>query len=1132
MPTTVLPDSRVIETKIYNFFVDGKPTLHPDLARIFDGIDGVEISGGSAPREFWRAILGDEAPSVGWSAPVAEETETEYQIRLERARKAHDGAVIVSVEDFDAALAGTELPVEDKPTFDETAWVAANPPRSAEAGGWWFSPPRAPSEALRAVLALDLEGFADAADQFVLEACRAGRTTEIPGEIGSLVAERIARAYFPSTPICSLKIEHARIDLVPLPTVGRGKVRIPREKLDKLSVGVSTENPRLARIQAASKLARLEDLLVEARRGSGHPKEDGDRPDGADKITIRCPTVGHADTTPSAWVGQCPDGLGWGCSGCRGGASSLPGLIRAYHPRVSWDEACGRAEAILGLTEWGRVENPISPSEAVELLGAVGMVSVETAQTAPEAPQTAPEAVVAPEAVQTIQTAPEAVQTAPVENGPPWAEVYKSFPPPSDLAGAWLASRGLDPARIKTFLRGGPPSAAPWQGGAMDARYLLAWAAWAQAKGWALFLPTFDHTGKMVGIRARGCTDGAAKTRTPSLRVGATTHRAGQAGVLANPAGLRVLRGESVGGWIVISEGEPDFLTACQTYPDAAVFGVYRGKDVWTVEIAARIPDGSKVALLTDPDAAGRGYRRTVIRSLGNRVRFFDAAGRTKDLNDLHVSTGVPALDDLKPVPVGVGRELTDLGNAERLLDAHGGELAYSAEAGRWYILDGGVWVEQPKEPLAVVARMQAIARGIEVEAEEASSEEGAKAIAAWGRKSQDASRVSAALTSAKPMFAVGDVFDKHQFLLGVANGVLDLATGELLEDPGPAYVSRRCSVEWNPDATAPRWEKFLDEIMLGDKEMISYLRRCVGYWVTGSCREQKFWVLHGARGGNGKGTLLGALQKLLGGMAASQGETLLCRREGQQRWDLGALEGKRLVVVNEAPRGGRLTVETAKNIVSEDEIAGERKHRDPKSFAPTHKIVWALNDLPEIPSDPAIFRRLRLIPFDFQPSVPDEHLASTLEAELPGILAWAARGCREWLAGGLRCPEKVMARVKALEEEADTVGEWVRECCELGPSFFAPRAALHEAFSEWAGRAGKPALSARLFFADLEKKGFVQRLSGGAKSRTRSFIGIKIRSDPDSPFGGIGSGAGTGSTPKTGGGIDLSDLDEILKLN
>ena len=1110
MSTYVLPDSQKIETKTYNFFVDGKPTLHPDLARIFEEIDGIELSSGSAPREFWRAILGDEPPSAGWSAPVAEETETEYQIRLGRARKDHDGAIIVSVEDFDAALAGTELPVEEKTPFDEGAWKRQNPPRPAEAGGWWFSPPRVPSDALRAVLALDLGGFSDEADRFIFEACRAGRPTSIPEALGSLVAERVAKAYFPTTPICSLKIEHDRIDLIPLPTVGRGKVRIPREKLDKISVDTSTENPRLARIQAATKLARVEDLLAEARRGSGHPKPDGDRPDGADKIVIRCPTVGHADSKPSAWVGQCPDGLGWSCSGCRGGASSLPGLIRAYHPRASWEEACGRAEAILGLSEWGRVENPISPSEAVELLGAVGMVSAATPQTAPEAAQIAPEAVEAPEAIQTAQTAPEAAQTAPVEDGPPWAEVYKSLPPPGDLGGAWLASRGLDLAKLKTFLRGGPPSAAPWQGGALDARFLLAWACWASAKGWALFLPTFDHMGRMVGIRARGCTAAAAKTRTPSLRVGATTHRAGQAGVLANPAGLRVLRGESVGGWIVITEGESDFLTACQTYPDAAIFGVYRGKDVWTGEIAARIPDGTKIALLTDPDDAGRGYRRTVIRSLGKRVRFFDAAGRVKDLNDLHVSTGLPALDDLKPVPVGVGRELTDLGNAERLLDAHGGELAYSEIEKRWYVLEGGVWVKQPEEALSVVARMQAIARALEAEAENASSEAGAKSIFSWAKKSQDSSRIGSAIKMAKPLFSVGDVFDKHPFLLGVANGVLDLATGELLDDPGPAYVSRRCSVEFDPEAKAPRWEKFVDEIMLSDPEMVAYLRRCVGYWLTGSCREQKFWILHGARGQNGKGTFLNTIRLLFDPkQTGAFSPSLVCRQRGQKSWDLAELEGRRLVYINEAPDGG-LSGDTTKTIVSEDWVFAERKGKDPKDFPPTHKIIWALNDVPEIPSDPAIFRRIRLVPFDFHADHPDDRLKSSLEQELPGILAWAVRGCLEWLEAGLRCPEKVMARVRQLEEDSDPIADWIAANCEVAPGLRSDRKGLFEDFSAFAGREGRTVPCSRVFYASLEKKGYTQaRLSAG-----RMFLGLKVR--------GIGSGQ-----PDP---IDVAEmLDQIL---
>ena len=92
--------------------------------------------------------------------------------------------------------------------------------------------------------------------------------------------------------------------------------------------------------------------------------------------------------------------------------------------------------------------------------------------------------------------------------------------------------------------------------------------------------------------------------------------------MLANPAGLRVLRASRL-GWIIISGGEPDFLTACQTYPDAAVLACIGERCLDRPDLSLPRIDGSKVALLTDPDAAGRGYRRTVIRSLGNRVRFF-----------------------------------------------------------------------------------------------------------------------------------------------------------------------------------------------------------------------------------------------------------------------------------------------------------------------------------------------------------------------------------------------------------------------------------------------------------------------------------------------------------------------------
>jgi putative DNA primase/helicase len=67
--------------------------------------------------------------------------------------------------------------------------------------------------------------------------------------------------------------------------------------------------------------------------------------------------------------------------------------------------------------------------------------------------------------------------------------------------------------------------------------------------------------------------------------------------------------------------------------------------------------------------------------------------------------------------------------------------------------------------------------------------------------------------------------------------------------------------------------------------------------------------------------------------------------------------------------------------------------------FTPQFKIFLGTNHLPKITMDPAVWERVRKIPFAVQ--IPkaerDKRLDERLRAELPGILAWAVRGCLEW---------------------------------------------------------------------------------------------------------------------------------------
>jgi len=63
------------------------------------------------------------------------------------------------------------------------------------------------------------------------------------------------------------------------------------------------------------------------------------------------------------------------------------------------------------------------------------------------------------------------------------------------------------------------------------------------------------------------------------------------------------------------------------------------------------------------------------------------------------------------------------------------------------------------------------------------------------------------------------------------------------------------------PNLVTVPWEIFLE-----DRELIAFIKRAVGYSLTGDIREQCLFVGHGT-GANGKSTLLDMLGDVLGSM-------------------------------------------------------------------------------------------------------------------------------------------------------------------------------------------------------------------------------------------------------------------------
>src|SRR5262249_46366742 len=104
--------------------------------------------------------------------------------------------------------------------------------------------------------------------------------------------------------------------------------------------------------------------------------------------------------------------------------------------------------------------------------------------------------------------------------------------------------------------------------------------------------------------------------------------------------------------------------------------------------------------------------------------------------------------------------------------------------------------------------------------------------------------------------------------------------------------------------------------------------------------------------------------------------------------------------------------------------------------------------------TDHGVWRRIKLVPFTV--TIPehekDKHLSEKLKAELPGILAWAVRGCLEWQREGLAEPEEVRAATASYQAEQDTVAAFLAACCFPHPSLKVKASALFDAYTDWSG--------------------------------------------------------------------------------
>ncbi|MGH2934975.1 MAG: DNA primase family protein [Gaiellaceae bacterium] len=430
------------------------------------------------------------------------------------------------------------------------------------------------------------------------------------------------------------------------------------------------------------------------------------------------------------------------------------------------------------------------------------------------------------------------------------------------------------------------------------------------------------------------------------------------------------------------------------------------------------------------------------------------------------------------------GFRLTDVGNARRLLALHGDDLRFIHTWRRWLVWDGRRWAlddtgESVRRMIDTVRRLAATAAAID-------DADARKALMRHALGSEREARVRGALALAEALDGVPvlhDDLDADPLLLNVANGTLDLRTGELRPHARGDLITKLAPVDYQQDAAAPAFEAFMRRI-LPDPDLRRFVVTLLGYSLTGLTTEQILVMLYGT-GANGKTTLLELARTLFGDYGQqAPAETFLERRDTIPN-DVARLRGARFVAATETGEGRRLNEVLVKRLTGGDTIAARFMRSEWFEFKPQFKAWLATNHKPEVRgTDEAIWRRIRLVPFavTIPPEERDPALPARLRNELPGILNLAVKGCLDWQYDGtLSTPNAVTEATSGYRADSDHVGRFLDDCCILNPDARAKTGDLYNRYGYWCTANGEHSLSQKALAQRLEERGLTpQRLNTG----------------------------------------------------
>jgi putative DNA primase/helicase len=297
-----------------------------------------------------------------------------------------------------------------------------------------------------------------------------------------------------------------------------------------------------------------------------------------------------------------------------------------------------------------------------------------------------------------------------------------------------------------------------------------------------------------------------------------------------------------------------------------------------------------------------------------------------------------------------------------------------------------------------------------------------------------------------------------------VANGVIDTETMELLPHCFDFMFNFCLPVNYDPTATCPNIEAFINEVVTEDNRQLLYeipARALLGW------THEAFMLL--GTGRNGKSTYLKLLTRFFGVENVS---SVPLQKICDERFAAADLQYKLANLCADIPKKPLKYTGYFKMVTGDDRIYAEKKFRDPFYFTNRAVLVFTANELPEV-NDTTYAFWARWIVIEFPKTFPeDKNFVNklTTDQELSGFLNKVLAMRQRLLSGQFSKSKRVEDIMKLWMAQANSVWAFKENCLEQDPQGEVVHDELYQKYIEFCETKDLKPFSKPAFSLELQR--------------------------------------------------------------